>query len=83
MHESLEIMKWLIKNLPEWPVTRSNVIHIPIRGWHWLGSAGNYSLINVETGEYISKDLFHAERDNKRLQGCGMSFEELMKELNM
>lgn len=40
-----------------------------------------YYIVNFETGELITRDEFYTARQVKRLQGCGMSYKELIDDL--
>lgn len=75
-----QAIEWALKNLPEWPKSSQNHINIPSRVWAFIGNK-NTAIINVQTGELITRDEFYTARKAKRLQPCGMSYKELIEDL--
>lgn len=77
-----QLIDWMINNLPEWPLRKSQGMNIPSQQWEWmfLSDIGMYAM-NVETGECVFQEMFLESRRDQRLVRCGVTFGELMEDL--
>lgn len=76
-----KVIEWAIANVTEFPENCFNCINIPFHYWEWFTIGCGMVIIHVQTGDVITKDDFYNARYNQRLTPCGMSFSELIEDL--
>lgn len=83
-----QALKWCIDNIPQWP--ESYFPDTRPQGWKWIGVLDNSTetglkvyLCHRSTGQIVTSREFYRGRsqDAFRLQSCGMSFSEMMEDL--
>lgn len=84
-----QALKWCIDNLPRWP--EASFPDTKPEGWKWIGTMDETTetglrvfLCKDKTGEIVTSREFYRGRSHDcfRLQSCGMSFNELMEDLD-